>query len=97
MEYLDETTPSYILIRLDDKANTGNYNWLFLSYVPDNAKVRDKMIYASTRASLTKELGDNHFTDSIYGTTKVINELYRKQKKITYTHKGRGGENRIIN
>ncbi|KAG2228262.1 hypothetical protein INT45_011054 [Circinella minor] len=70
LEYLDESTPSYLLIRLDDKANTGKYNWLFLSYVPDNAKIRDKMIYASTRASLTKELGDNHFTDSIYGTTK---------------------------
>ncbi|KAI7850978.1 hypothetical protein BDC45DRAFT_446062, partial [Circinella umbellata] len=70
LEYLDESTPSYLLIRLDDKANTGKYNWLFLSYVPDNAKIRDKMLYASTRASLTKELGDNHFTDSIYGTTK---------------------------
>ncbi|KAI9270623.1 hypothetical protein BDA99DRAFT_596203 [Phascolomyces articulosus] len=80
LEYLDESTPSYILIRLDDKANTGKYNWLFVSYVPDNAKVRDKMIYASTRASLTKELGDNHFTDSIYGTSKddVSYDGYKK-------------------
>ncbi|CAO3608816.1 unnamed protein product [Cunninghamella echinulata] len=28
------------------------------------------MIYASTRASLTKELGDSKFADSIYGTQK---------------------------
>ncbi|KAF9896503.1 Twinfilin-1 [Lobosporangium transversale] len=28
------------------------------------------MIYAATRATLTKDLGDSHFTDSIYGTNK---------------------------
>lgn len=29
------------------------------------------MLYASTRATLTKELGDYRFVDSIYGTEKV--------------------------
>ncbi|KAI9494813.1 hypothetical protein BDB00DRAFT_817177 [Zychaea mexicana] len=80
LEYLEDSTPSYILIRLDDKASTGEYNWLLVSYVPDNAKVRDKMLYASTRATLTKELGDNRFTDSVYGTTKddVSYDGYKK-------------------
>lgn len=29
------------------------------------------MLYASTRATLTRELGDYRFSDSIYGTDKV--------------------------
>lgn len=69
-EYLDTTVPAYIFVRFDEKSSTGEYKWLFLCYVPDNAKVRDKMIYASTRATLTRELGDYRFTDNIYGTDK---------------------------
>lgn len=71
-DYLEATTPAYIFVRLDEKASTGEYKWLFLCYVPDHAKVRDKMLYASTRATLTKELGDYRFADSIYGTEKVM-------------------------
>ncbi|KAF7723805.1 hypothetical protein EC973_001589 [Apophysomyces ossiformis] len=66
--YLETNEPAYILVRLDSKSPAGEYQWLFLSYVPDHAKVRDKMIYASTRATLTKELGDYRFLDSLYGT-----------------------------
>lgn len=72
ISYLDEDKPSYILVRLDDKNSAGEYHWLFMSYVPDNAKIRDKMIYASTRATLTKGLGDGRFTDNLYGTVKVL-------------------------
>ncbi|RCI02509.1 Twinfilin-1, partial [Rhizopus stolonifer] len=68
--YLDTHTPAYIFVRYDEKGTGGEYKWLFLCYVPDNAKVRDKMLYASTRATLTKELGDYRFTDSVYGTEK---------------------------
>ncbi|CEG69724.1 hypothetical protein RMATCC62417_05749 [Rhizopus microsporus] len=69
-DYLEPTTPAYVFVRMDEKSSTGEYNWLFLCYVPDNAKIRDKMLYASTRATLTKELGDYRFVDSIYGTDK---------------------------
>lgn len=70
-DFFEPATPAYVLVRLDEKDTKGGYNWLFLCYVPDNAKVRDKMLYASTRASLTKSLGDSHFTDSVYGTAEV--------------------------
>lgn len=69
-EYLDTQTPAYIFVRLDEKASSGEHKWLFLCFVPDHAKVRDKMLYASTRATLTKELGDYRFSDNIYGTEK---------------------------
>ena len=73
--YLDNTTPAYIFVRFDEKGTAGEYKWLFLCYVPDGAKVRDKMLYASTRATLTKELGDYRFVDNIYGTEKVSSEV----------------------
>ncbi|CEP17458.1 hypothetical protein [Parasitella parasitica] len=78
-QYLETSTPSYIFVRLDEKNSSGEYQWLFLCYVPDNAKVRDKMLYASTRATLTKELGDYRFSDSIYGTEKVSRIEYNAQ------------------
>jgi hypothetical protein len=69
--HLEDKTPAYILVRTDERTSGMEYNWLLLCYVPDDAKVRDKMLYASTKATLTKELGDSKFSDSIYGTKKV--------------------------
>ena len=66
IKHLEPSQPCYILYRTDDISN-GTYLFLFFSYVPDTAKVREKMLYASTRASLTKELGDNMFRDQYYG------------------------------
>ncbi|KAG0286809.1 hypothetical protein BGZ96_009159 [Linnemannia gamsii] len=77
---LAEKQPAYFLVRLgDSKASS---EWIFLCYVPDVAPIRQKMIYAATRASLTKDLGDSHFTDSIYGTNKgdFTLEGYKKHR-----------------
>ncbi|KAF8609999.1 actin depolymerizing protein [Ceratobasidium sp. AG-I] len=65
-DILEDNVPAYILARTDDADNT----WLFISYVPDSAKVRDKMLYASTRGALTKALGDQRFKDNIFATSK---------------------------
>ncbi|ORX46574.1 actin depolymerizing protein [Hesseltinella vesiculosa] len=69
VDYLEDKTPCFVLVRMDEKRSQ-EYQWLFLSYVPDDAKIRDKMIYASTRATLTKDLGDGKFADNMYGTQK---------------------------
>ncbi|KAF9265739.1 actin depolymerizing protein [Marasmius fiardii PR-910] len=63
---LEEDIPAYILTKLDDPPS----EWLAIFYVPDSAKVRDKMLYASTRASLLKSLGSTSFTDSIFATSR---------------------------
>ncbi|CAL1705028.1 unnamed protein product [Somion occarium] len=75
---LEDNVPAYILVRLDDPPS----EWLAVSYVPDSAKVRDKMLYASTRNNLTKALGSTHFTDSLFATSKddVTAAAYRKHK-----------------
>ncbi|KAK8016214.1 Twinfilin [Apiospora rasikravindrae] len=40
-----------------------------VSYVPDSAKVRQKMLFASTRLTLVRELGSEHFRETIFATT----------------------------
>lgn len=40
-----------------------------VTYVPDTAPVRQKMLFASTRLTLIRELGSEHFRDTIFATT----------------------------
>ncbi|KIJ63252.1 hypothetical protein HYDPIDRAFT_113217 [Hydnomerulius pinastri MD-312] len=78
-DHLEDQEPCYILAQLDNPPS----EWLLISYVPDSAKVRDKMLYASTRNSLTKSLGSTVFTDSIFATSKadVTPEGYAAHKR----------------
>ncbi|KAI0320087.1 actin depolymerizing protein [Amylostereum chailletii] len=61
---LEDDVPAYVLVHLDTA------NWLVVDYVPDSAKVRDKMLYASTRNSLTQGLGSSNFVDTLFATSK---------------------------
>ncbi|KAK3331604.1 hypothetical protein B0T19DRAFT_83450 [Cercophora scortea] len=40
-----------------------------VTYVPDTAPVRQKMLFAATRLTLVRELGSEHFRDTIFATT----------------------------
>ncbi|PFH63222.1 hypothetical protein XA68_16661 [Ophiocordyceps unilateralis] len=42
---------------------------LAVTYVPDTAPVRQKMLFASTRLTLVRELGTEHFRETIFVTT----------------------------
>ncbi|KAF7353635.1 Protein tyrosine kinase [Mycena venus] len=78
-EIIQENTPAYLLTKLDDPPA----EWLVIYYVPDTAKVRDKMLYASSRASLLKSLGSTLFSDSIFATSKadLTPEAYAAHRK----------------
>ncbi|KIJ17140.1 hypothetical protein PAXINDRAFT_167919 [Paxillus involutus ATCC 200175] len=78
-DHLEDNVPCYILARLDDPPS----EWLAISYVPDAATVRAKMLYASTRNSLTKSLGSTVFTDSLFATSKsdVTPDAYAAHKR----------------
>lgn len=41
-----------------------------VTYVPDAAPVRQKMLFASTRLTLVRELGIERFRETIFATTK---------------------------
>ncbi|KAK1756487.1 hypothetical protein QBC47DRAFT_380049 [Echria macrotheca] len=40
-----------------------------VTYVPDTAPVRQKMLFAATRLTLVRELGSEHFRETIFATT----------------------------
>lgn len=58
-------------IRLDSQAH-GGYEWVLISWSPDDSPVREKMLYASTKATLRKEFGAAQIKDEIFGTVEVV-------------------------
>lgn len=84
-QLLDKASPCYLLFKTDTKSiEVTGYNWLFLFYVPDIAKVREKMTYASTRATLKRELGNAHFVDEIYSS--AVGDFSKKGYKQHLVH-----------
>eukprot|EP01089_Gocevia_fonbrunei_P013718 TRINITY_DN3574_c0_g1_i1.p1 TRINITY_DN3574_c0_g1~~TRINITY_DN3574_c0_g1_i1.p1 ORF type:complete len:338 (-),score=79.52 TRINITY_DN3574_c0_g1_i1:62-1075(-) len=66
---LEPKKACYILFRLDSTNATG-FEWLLVSYVPDGSPVKDRMLYASTRDPLKKQLGAPYFADTLHGSDK---------------------------
>ncbi|KAJ8257382.1 hypothetical protein GJAV_G00185000 [Gymnothorax javanicus] len=66
---LDAKEPCYVLYRLDSQ-NAQGYEWIFISWSPDQSPVRQKMLYAATRATVKKEFGGGHVKDELFGTTE---------------------------
>ncbi|KAM7364314.1 twinfilin actin binding protein [Cochliomyia hominivorax] len=79
---IEDNVPCYIIYRLDSKTSLG-HAWLLLSWVPDTASIRQKMVYASTKATLKQEFGSAHITEEIHATSKDETTLegYQKHKK----------------
>ncbi|KAL0277199.1 UNVERIFIED_CONTAM: hypothetical protein PYX00_004563 [Menopon gallinae] len=77
-----EDQPCYILYRLDTK-NSSGYDWLLISWTPDTATVRQKMLYASTKATLKQEFGSGDIKDEFHATTldEVSYSGYMKHKE----------------
>ncbi|XP_056886715.1 twinfilin-2 isoform X2 [Takifugu flavidus] len=66
---LDNQEPCYVLYRLDSH-NAQGYEWIFISWSPDQSPVKQKMLYAATRATVKKEFGGGHVKYDIFGTAK---------------------------
>jgi twinfilin-like protein len=82
-DLLDKEKPCYVIYRMD----TEDPQWTLFCYVPDKSKVKEKMLYASTRANLKQQLGLNYFIDDVFGTvpgdfTKEGYKLHVECKKM---------------
>ncbi|GMG19049.1 unnamed protein product [Ambrosiozyma monospora] len=67
--YLKDTKVTYLIIKKDDtqsKKQSSNSGYFFISYVPDPAPVREKMLYASSKNTLLRELGLEYFTTVLF-------------------------------
>ncbi|RAL04204.1 twinfilin [Aspergillus ibericus CBS 121593] len=62
---LEPKTPIYLLLR---RPEDGSSSLIALTYIPSNAGVRAKTLFASTRATLARELGTEKFSSTIFAT-----------------------------
>uniref|UniRef100_U5EWR4 Twinfilin n=1 Tax=Corethrella appendiculata TaxID=1370023 RepID=U5EWR4_9DIPT len=79
---IEDDVPCYVLYRLDPKTPIG-HAWLLISWTPDSATVREKMLYASTKATLKLEFGSANIKEELHATSKDETTLdgYFKHKK----------------
>ncbi|XP_041458085.1 twinfilin-1-like [Lytechinus variegatus] len=66
---LEEKSPCYIFYRKDTKDAQG-YKWIFIPFVPDDSPVRQKMLSASTKASMKTFFGGTTVIDDEQACTK---------------------------
>jgi len=78
---LESDHPCYLLYRLDKPSQTG-YEWLFICWSPDVSPVREKMLYASTKATLKMQFGGTQIKDEMFGTVKDDVSLQGYMKHI---------------
>lgn len=78
---LERGQPCYLFYRLDTTCANG-YDWVFISWSPDDSPVRQKMLYASTKATLKKEFGGGNITHELFGTTRDEMRLHGVRKVL---------------
>lgn len=55
----------------DDTREAGEPSrWILVAWIPDNCKVRDKMLYSSSREDIKKALGLGYFVSEYYANAK---------------------------
>jgi len=67
---IEHDQPSFVFYRLDEKDNSGNFLWVLISWSPDHANIRQKMMYASTKAALKQEFGLGQIKDDYYANMR---------------------------
>lgn len=82
---LEEKQPCYILFRLDSRNDAG-FEWVFISYSPDFSPVRQKMLFAATRATMKKEFGGSQIRDELFGTVPHDVTLAGYKKHLLSEH-----------
>lgn len=66
--------PVYIIFSLSSSLNS-NADYAFISFIPDVAPIREKMLYASTKNTLLTQLGSNNFSKSHTFAWTELDEL----------------------
>ncbi|KAJ5953321.1 hypothetical protein N7454_000217 [Penicillium verhagenii] len=76
---LQPKTPVYLLLR---RPTAGSSSLVALTYIPYNAPVRPKMLFASTRSTLVRELGTEKFTSNVFATEEeeVVGETSWRER-----------------
>lgn len=82
LKNIDPKSPCYFFYRLDDKSEYLGFAWLFITWSPDYAPVKQKMLYASTKSTLKQEFGAGQIKDELFGTSAEDVSLEGYQKHL---------------
>jgi twinfilin-like protein len=66
--HLDAKIPIYLLLRRNENSSSSTSSLVAVTYIPATAPVRSKTIFASTRATLVRELGSEKFSSTVFAT-----------------------------
>ncbi|CAN0026607.1 unnamed protein product [Ascophyllum nodosum] len=89
-----EATPSIFLVSLDPeelkmvtgKAAGAARQWLLVAWIPDDSKVRDKMLYSSSKQDIRQGLGLGFFEGEYYANVKSdlnFDSLVASRRSVT--------------
>lgn len=68
---LSDNEAALVVFCSDDHRLAGEQSkWILVAWVPDNCKVRDKMLYSSSREDVKKSLGLGYFASEYYANSK---------------------------
>jgi twinfilin len=59
-----------IVFCLDSRSQGTPAKWVLLAWIPDDCKVRDKMLYSSSREDLKRSLGLGYFAGEYYANSR---------------------------
>jgi len=70
----------YILVQTEPR------KWLTITFVPQGTKIRDKMVYAATKATLLNHLGYQFFYDELHANdnNELSYDYFQSSKKPTF-------------
>ena len=79
-ELIKDNEAAYVILRRYDD---GIDAFVAVTYVPDSAHVRQKTLFASTRATLLRELGTEKFRETLFAITKqeLTEDGFRRHDK----------------
>jgi len=67
---MDSDTPCFVLYRLDEKDSGGCHLWVMISWTPESSPTRQKMLYASTKATFKKQFGASQIKDEFFANMR---------------------------
>ncbi|KAF1935685.1 twinfilin-1 [Clathrospora elynae] len=84
-QHVQPNAALYMLLRRADALSSPDKSLVAISYIPNAAPVRQKMLFASTRLTLVRELGGEHFAESVFTTeaAELTSEGWEKHVKHT--------------
>ncbi|KAL3473978.1 hypothetical protein BJX99DRAFT_248562 [Aspergillus californicus] len=90
---IEPKTPIYLLIR---RSGSGPSSLVAVTYIPSNAGVRAKTLFAATRATLVRELGSEKFSETVFATDEdeVFGEKAWQEREAEKNGSGAGGYRR---